>query len=130
MIRRPPRSTRSDTLFPYTTLFRSRQRLLPLASSLRAQRSNLQLSALPDRALEIAASPAAPRNDGNEDATPPSWQSPADRLAVRQWQTINNPIVRVSTKPRTTRSSPSRRRPIPSRPTPPPSLPFRTPNSC
>src|SRR3546814_4366398 len=34
MIRRPPRSTRTDTLFPYTTLFRSdaaghRARLLP-----------------------------------------------------------------------------------------------------
>src|SRR3546814_3704041 len=30
MIRRPPRSTRTDTLFPYTTLFRSdeRQRIL------------------------------------------------------------------------------------------------------
>src|SRR3546814_3976608 len=28
MIRRPPRSTRTDTLFPYTTLFRS----LPIAS--------------------------------------------------------------------------------------------------
>src|SRR3546814_7357507 len=27
MIRRPPRSTRTDTLFPYTTLFRSRRRL-------------------------------------------------------------------------------------------------------
>src|SRR3546814_8307098 len=26
MIRRPPRSTRTDTLFPYTTLFRARQR--------------------------------------------------------------------------------------------------------
>src|SRR3546814_5488831 len=26
MIRRPPRSTRTDTLFPYTTLFRSYQR--------------------------------------------------------------------------------------------------------
>src|SRR3546814_2525899 len=26
MIRRPPRSTRTDTLFPYTTLFRSMQR--------------------------------------------------------------------------------------------------------
>src|SRR3546814_8090031 len=26
MRRRPPRSTRTDTLFPYTTLFRSRQR--------------------------------------------------------------------------------------------------------
>src|SRR3546814_2559455 len=34
MIRRPPRSTRTDTLFPYTTLFRSETppaaRLLPL----------------------------------------------------------------------------------------------------
>src|SRR3546814_4921055 len=30
MIRRPPRSTRTDTLFPYTTLFRSpRRRRLP-----------------------------------------------------------------------------------------------------
>src|SRR3546814_12320832 len=27
MIRRPPRSTRTDTLFPYTTLFRSRRAL-------------------------------------------------------------------------------------------------------
>src|SRR3546814_10687135 len=27
MIRRPPRSTRTDTLFPYTTLFRSASRL-------------------------------------------------------------------------------------------------------
>src|SRR3546814_9065217 len=27
MIRRPPRSTRTDTLFPYTTLFRSTSRL-------------------------------------------------------------------------------------------------------
>src|SRR3546814_18882167 len=26
MIRRPPRSTRTDTLFPYTTLFRSRKK--------------------------------------------------------------------------------------------------------
>src|SRR3546814_1214927 len=32
MIRRPPRSTRTDTLFPYTTLFRSR----PSPSSARA----------------------------------------------------------------------------------------------
>src|SRR3546814_5278279 len=30
MIRRPPRSTRTDTLFPYTTLFRSRKRLVAL----------------------------------------------------------------------------------------------------
>src|SRR3546814_16000295 len=27
MTRRPPRSTRTDTLFPYTTLFRSKERI-------------------------------------------------------------------------------------------------------
>src|SRR3546814_10823141 len=31
MIRRPPRSTRTDTLFPYTTLFRSHQARVPHA---------------------------------------------------------------------------------------------------
>src|SRR3546814_3820144 len=30
MIRRPPRSTRTDTLFPYTTLFRSLNRLVKI----------------------------------------------------------------------------------------------------
>src|SRR3546814_1991748 len=30
MIRRPPRSTRTDTLLPYTTLFRSAQHLIRL----------------------------------------------------------------------------------------------------
>src|SRR3546814_1429408 len=28
MIRRPPRSTRTDTLFPYTTLFRSQEEIV------------------------------------------------------------------------------------------------------
>src|SRR3546814_11799101 len=32
MIRRPPRSTRTDTLFPYTTLFRSLIRINVIAS--------------------------------------------------------------------------------------------------
>src|SRR3546814_5052161 len=31
MIRRPPRSTRTDTLFPYTTLFRSFLLSIPIA---------------------------------------------------------------------------------------------------
>src|SRR3546814_9803523 len=31
MLRRPPRSTRTDTLFPYTTLFRSREAVIFLA---------------------------------------------------------------------------------------------------
>src|SRR3546814_4436808 len=33
MIRRPPRSTRTDTLFPYTTLFRSDPVVVPAATS-------------------------------------------------------------------------------------------------
>src|SRR3546814_7393061 len=33
MIRRPPRSTRTDTLFPYTTLFRSGRVLAEIAAS-------------------------------------------------------------------------------------------------
>src|SRR3546814_12495451 len=43
MIRRPPRSTRTDTLFPYTTLFRSwKERPFKL----RADGSDLPLTAL------------------------------------------------------------------------------------
>src|SRR3546814_3944738 len=42
MIRRPPRSTRTDTLFPYTTLFRSPGSGLP-----------------PERLLELQAAEAA-----------------------------------------------------------------------
>src|SRR3546814_20786089 len=37
MIRRPPRSTRTDTLFPYTTLFRSTRREFYRRASLFAQ---------------------------------------------------------------------------------------------
>src|SRR3546814_11915665 len=34
MIRRPPRSTRTDTLFPYTTLFRSVTDVVPCKSDI------------------------------------------------------------------------------------------------
>src|SRR3546814_8944160 len=42
MIRRPPRSTRTDTLFPYTTLFRSLRKFVPpnAASCLAADRGH------------------------------------------------------------------------------------------
>src|SRR3546814_690841 len=37
MIRRPPRSTRTDTLFPYTTLFRSEKEAAASAARLKAK---------------------------------------------------------------------------------------------
>src|SRR3546814_11079004 len=45
MIRRPPRSTRTDTLFPYTTLFRSGLKAIP----------RLEQKTLPFRKLDAAS---------------------------------------------------------------------------
>src|SRR3546814_1168937 len=68
MIRRPPRSTRTDTLFPYTTLFRSMMKpigsVMILAASLGL--TGCGDSAMPDQAQAAPASvvaplPAAPR---------------------------------------------------------------------
>src|SRR3546814_9060995 len=49
MIRRPPRSTRTDTLFPYTTLFRSRRRLFAVRRRDGSRRMDQPLPALPHR---------------------------------------------------------------------------------
>src|SRR3546814_420393 len=47
MIRRPPRSTRTDTLFPYTTLFRSRPLQRPAAAERGRGRTRRPLPAHP-----------------------------------------------------------------------------------
>src|SRR3546814_19772895 len=47
MIRRPPRSTRTDTLFPYTALFRSPQPPTRTASTISGRSSNLMNAAKP-----------------------------------------------------------------------------------
>src|SRR3546814_19191815 len=68
MIRRPPRSTRTDTLFPYTTLFRSIAALLrsrsfmlgALSHDLRTYltRMRLRLELIPDTTMRERAGPA------------------------------------------------------------------------
>src|SRR3546814_19791998 len=58
MIRRPPRSTRTDTLFPYTTLFRSR--LLLLADEAR-RRGALPWAVIAEQQCHAADPPALPR---------------------------------------------------------------------
>src|SRR3546814_13749953 len=60
MIRRPPRSTRTDTLFPYTTLFRSPQSARRLCAVLQIARvPQLDRHALPDGADHRHQSPSA-----------------------------------------------------------------------
>src|SRR3546814_1124724 len=55
MIRRPPRSTRTDTLFPYTTLFRSMPRVIDEDLSGRVIISDQRLDARHrDAAVEAA----------------------------------------------------------------------------
>src|SRR3546814_14251691 len=45
MIRRPPRSTRTDTLFPYTTLFRSFQEAYAILAKTMSEDSLKQVAA-------------------------------------------------------------------------------------
>src|SRR3546814_6477207 len=55
MIRRPPRSTRTDTLFPYTTLFRSkRDEMIAAFKAQQAERSLQSKSALIGKLLNSA----------------------------------------------------------------------------
>src|SRR3546814_12169676 len=53
MIRRPPRSTRTDTLFPYTTLFRSEMTRKAVGADFFDGKTPAQLQALGDFDLEF-----------------------------------------------------------------------------
>src|SRR3546814_20431262 len=100
MIRRPPRSTRTDTLFPYTTLFRSPAESGPAAAGdagaaghalgrrgagdlLRAGRGPVS-----DRQQSFRA-----RRQGLEAEPPPGWPG-GDAAARRRQQRRNRPRSR------------------------------------
>src|SRR3546814_4548930 len=78
MIRRPPRSTRTDTLFPYTTLFRScrcwrRHRRRPHRLRIDATANALARVARPTsryRQAWLMGSPEAPQNTHRPPAEP------------------------------------------------------------
>src|SRR3546814_15381214 len=66
MIRRPPRSTRTDTLFPYTTLFRS-----PLVARLNADTRQIYIRArISDAARQDLSTIANMRVNGREGPVP------------------------------------------------------------
>src|SRR3546814_3306839 len=69
MIRRPPRSTRTDTLFPYTTLFRSRRS---------PERGQNPVAGLPDQFLGNAVPVAAPAAAARR-----AWAGSAARTRLR-----------------------------------------------
>src|SRR3546814_2249453 len=70
MIRRPPRSTRTDTLFPYTTLFRSIQ------DKIRSIRSSATEGSLFERASETLRE-LGDEIDRQEEAPPGTPEAPA-----------------------------------------------------
>src|SRR3546814_720687 len=71
MIRRPPKSTRTDTLFPYTTLFRARRHVTGAA---RTQESDDGIGNDITQAADSRsrAQSLAPRDDGRRMRAPPS----------------------------------------------------------
>src|SRR3546814_6163267 len=64
MIRRPPRSTRTDTLFPYTTLFRSLARDLRRARRRAPAPASHQRCKRPDLRARVRRSSAADHRPG------------------------------------------------------------------
>src|SRR3546814_7844527 len=73
MIRRPPRSTRTDTLFPYTTLFRSAAVLLYDSEYADVVREVLGRLAAPPRTVRIEDAEYAGEHGTLGDAEYEAW---------------------------------------------------------
>src|SRR3546814_13073685 len=77
MIRRPPRSTRTDTLFPYTTLFRSqaaRANAKKFGGKKAAARGEIPFSELQSNAQAVL--PSTVPNSGTTDRAIAAWLLP------------------------------------------------------
>src|SRR3546814_10059723 len=90
MIRRPPRSTRTDTLFPYTTLFRSP----PKPGAPRPLEVDSQGQAL--RALFGDTMRAAPKSDSEQKLLDQSGATPDATIGARS--TVGDPGTNVVNK--------------------------------
>src|SRR3546814_18992630 len=99
MIRRPPRSTRTDTLFPYTTLFRSVGRRAPgagLGPRAGNQRAAWGGGGRVDPCTWSRGRPAQPPYPPADDDAPP-WTRGAGGTAARSG-TETDPTVRSETQ--------------------------------
>src|SRR3546814_4753745 len=100
MIRRPPRSTRTDTLFPYTTLFRSPRHAAASAQVLTLVRIEPRIACFPRateeccaRAAPWSASLQGPKGPRSGLHARPSFRG-ADRLGLQ----LRFPLDRTSTR--------------------------------
>src|SRR3546814_2201424 len=100
MIRRPPRSTRTDTLFPYTTLFRSLvvEVILPVAGDALAQKAlRVGLARLPAAGGDgegVAADDGGHGGLGGIAAEPPGEALHLARRVVQQALVAHRIVVR------------------------------------
>src|SRR3546814_5167491 len=87
MIRRPPRSTRTDTLFPYTTLLRSGRCAFPSAAPVGPDRPAL----LNDRWPRADSSAVRRRRDDEWQAghPPPEYANPKG-AAPHDWRALRS----------------------------------------
>src|SRR3546814_10504083 len=111
MIRRPPRSTRTDTLFPYTTLFRS----TTVDGLVTGDADPLEIDAA--QCLVLAHGSSLPDRDGERTGRTPPCIRP---VAAQWWRRHARNLRKESTcspSPRTparlSRKSPTRPRRLP-----------------
>src|SRR3546814_14893013 len=125
MIQRPPRSTRTDTLFPYTTLFRSPDGAgaVDPVPALRPQPADLRAEHLLRQARGL------PQGDPADLAFAGGGELYRAAGALRQrYQTSSTPRRLHACHPPTTITPPPPAR-TPNRHPPPPLPSFRTPNT-
>src|SRR3546814_12916485 len=109
MIRRPPRSTRTDTLFPYTTLFRSRHKTRVWRNRLKIRerihmilKPKLRLLAGAGLMAFAATSAHAQDASGGQTSGPGAQPIPPQDMPIQAGPGGTTTQARVRTRPTTT----------------------------
>src|SRR3546814_18312635 len=115
MLRRPPRSTRTYTLFPYTTLFRSSPpRLLALPRRCRRRIEGGRYGRVRRRGAAARTAGGRTGVDRRPYRRPPLWRRP-DRPQQLRWQGRRTPIGRRENTRKAPANSPRPARPVQAR---------------
>src|SRR3546814_14543535 len=96
MRRLPPRSTRTDTLFPYTTLFRSAKGPDELAAEKAAEEAAAMAEAEPEPAPTPKPARAAEKAKQPKKAAPALTEDPADKADSKKEGSVANQSLRVN----------------------------------